>query len=71
MARRILPDPNPRQRQALDAVEAAAAARRAADQAYIEAVCAAAETGLTPTQIAPATGGTRQAVEQLVKRHAD
>ena len=70
MARRKLPPLTAEREAALASLAVAVQVRRAADAAYVAAILAAAGTGLTPTQIAPSAGSTRQAVEQMVARHA-
>lgn len=69
MARRVLPEPDDAQRDALAHVQACVEARRAAEYAAVDAVCRAAELGLTATQIAPFAGVSRQSVDSMLARH--
>lgn len=72
---RTLPDPSPSQRKALDAVAHFAEERARIDQErarvdeqYRNSILAAADAGLTATQIAARTQHSYQSIQQTLNR---
>lgn len=67
---RKLPEPLPAQVRALEVVEQAARRRREADEHYVRSILEAHGAGLTATQIAPYSGTSYQAVQQVIAKWA-
>lgn len=73
---RTLPEPSPSQRKALDDVARFAEERASLDkkraridEMYVNSILAAADAGLTATQIASRTPHSYQAIQQILNRH--